>query len=545
MSKFNKTAPRKSASRTFNSTEINKTTNYEGGEAFTIPAKERLASRVMTSLINEKKFYGDNTDALLADIKAVAKVDPLFILKLAAYTRNVMHFRSSPIFTLVHASLIEECKPFIRQWAPKIIQRADEPAEAISLINSIFEGGKPIVPNSLKKGIGDSLKKFDAYALMKYKGTGGNVNLYDVFNVTHPKPETPEMAALWKDFINGKLAPAETWETTLSQEGSSAESWEKIIPKMGYMALMRNLRNFVKARISKESVEFVASVISDKEKVLRSKQLPFRFFAAYYELSNLVQPDRRRFYFASTKNVGEYDDDQRKVIHVFRDALAAAFEHACSVNSLEGTTAVFADTSGSMNQSLSERSSLMYADVAFVLAAMASEAAKNKSEVSYNMLFSSNAVQVDNHGLSPMQYINKMRDLNNGGATNGYLCFQHILKNKIKLDRVILVTDCELYSDSYKYHREITSIATASRCNGWRGSNDESIEKLWDEYRSKVNPNATLHMVDLAGHGTTPAPLNQKGVALYAGWTDKFLELIELQEKGVGSMIQDIENYNI
>ena len=65
MSKFNKTAPRKSASRTFNSTEINKTTNYEGGEAFTIPAKERLASRVMTSLINEKKFYGDNTDALL------------------------------------------------------------------------------------------------------------------------------------------------------------------------------------------------------------------------------------------------------------------------------------------------------------------------------------------------------------------------------------------------------------------------------------------------------------------------------------------------
>ena len=132
MAKFAKVSPKKSEQKTFTSDDITETLNEEGGKAYTLPYKERLATRVMSSLINEKKFYGDNTAALLADIKECGEKDPEFLMKLAAYTRNVMYFRSSPVFVLGHASLINEVKPFVRKWTPRIVQRADEPAEILA-----------------------------------------------------------------------------------------------------------------------------------------------------------------------------------------------------------------------------------------------------------------------------------------------------------------------------------------------------------------------------------------------------------------------------
>ena len=78
MAKFTKAAPRKTSHPTFNSDEIHNTVNKEGEKAFTLPCKERLATRVMTSLINEEKFYGDNTAELLEDVVECGNKEPLF-----------------------------------------------------------------------------------------------------------------------------------------------------------------------------------------------------------------------------------------------------------------------------------------------------------------------------------------------------------------------------------------------------------------------------------------------------------------------------------
>ncbi len=70
------------------------------------------------------------------------------------------------------------------------------------------------------------------------------VFLVDAVNLVHP-PHTEALGAL----IDGTLAPAETWETKLTQagqtDGSKSEAWAQLVRtrKLGYFALLRNLRN--------------------------------------------------------------------------------------------------------------------------------------------------------------------------------------------------------------------------------------------------------------------------------------------------------------
>ena len=54
------------------------------------------------------------------------------------------------------------------------------------------------------------------------------------------------------------------------------------------MALLRNLRNILQANVSPAHIERVASHICDPAKVAKSKQLPFRFLAAYKELMDVT-----------------------------------------------------------------------------------------------------------------------------------------------------------------------------------------------------------------------------------------------------------------
>jgi hypothetical protein len=60
-----------------------------------------------------------------------------------------------------------------------------------------------------------------------------------------------------------------------------AAAWERQIPSMGYMALLRNLRNFDEAGISAASVQLVISKLTNRDEVAKSRQFPMRFLSAY------------------------------------------------------------------------------------------------------------------------------------------------------------------------------------------------------------------------------------------------------------------------
>ena len=108
------------------------------------------------------------------------------------------------------------------------------------------------------------------------------------------------LQAIFDKIVHGELQTLYTWETQLSELGQKSFAsdeekaaavkalWEELIDsnKIGYMALLRNLRNILQAQVSPAHIEKVAATISDPLKVENSKQLPFRllrhpFFMAH------------------------------------------------------------------------------------------------------------------------------------------------------------------------------------------------------------------------------------------------------------------------
>src|SRR6185312_4394114 len=74
-----------------------------------------------------------------------------------------------------------------------------------------------------------------------------------------------------------------TWESLAGwlQGPLDAAAWQAMIPSMGYMALLRNLRNFDDAGVPDHVAEQVAARLADPAQVTASRQLPMRFLSAY------------------------------------------------------------------------------------------------------------------------------------------------------------------------------------------------------------------------------------------------------------------------
>ncbi|KAL4232139.1 hypothetical protein ACF0H5_009714 [Mactra antiquata] len=88
-----------------------------------------------------------------------------------------------------------------------------------------------------------------------------------------------------------KLPVPETWETQVSLKGNKATTWQDLLDhkKLPFMAMLRNLRNLIKAGISPKHHNMVLRRLTDEKSVINSKQFPFRFFSAYEVLDQLLK----------------------------------------------------------------------------------------------------------------------------------------------------------------------------------------------------------------------------------------------------------------
>src|SRR6185436_11835319 len=95
--------------------------------------------------------------------------------------------------------------------------------------------------------------------LAKYD-RAGQVKLRDVLFLSHAKPKDAAQAALWKQFVDGRLPVPDTWEVALSATGQSQaakrEVWERLLRenKLGALALLRNLRNMKQAGVDETPI---------------------------------------------------------------------------------------------------------------------------------------------------------------------------------------------------------------------------------------------------------------------------------------------------
>src|SRR5262245_12182267 len=134
-----------------------------------------------------------------------------------------------------------------------------------------------MLPAQMRKGLARAIAKFDEYELAKYDRDGA-VKLRDVLRLVRPTPKDAEQSALWKQVKDRTLAALDTWEVALSGGADKRAAFERLIRerKLGYLALLRNLRNMVKAGVDVELVR--QAIVARKGGAQRI--YPFRYVAA-------------------------------------------------------------------------------------------------------------------------------------------------------------------------------------------------------------------------------------------------------------------------
>lgn len=472
----------------FNQTVFTRTVNNEGHVAYSMQPKTKIITQVLCSFFDEEKFYSkSDKQAVCETVQAVIKSDPQFVSNLAVFARREFNMRSVSHVLTGFLANIPEGKPYVRQTVEGVVLRGDDATEILAFYLSTF--GKPI-PNSLRRALKDVFAGFDAYTLAKYKGENNVVKMRDLLRICRPHPDTEEQSAMWKQLLDGTLPPAYTWETELSANGNNKETWEKLIDsgKVGYMALLRNLRNII--NVNPDNLDKVMEKLSDPEAVKRSRQLPFRFLSAYKNIP---------------ANAG------KKVT----DALEKAVESACeNVPKLPGRTVIAVDVSGSMSSNVSAKSEIRCCEIGMMLGIIANRICED--DIFYVFNGAIEQKQIPSAGI----LYSTVHEARAYGGTDMNLPFKKMLKDKIQCDRVIVISDNE--------------------CNGgWAGN---TVQSIADRYRKESGNDIWVHAIDLMGYGTQQFAGPKTNII--AGWSEKVFDFILLAEQGEGNLEKMIAEYH-
>lgn len=484
----------------FNTTNSNKTVNRSGFPAYKMADKERLVTAVLTTMFGEPKFYGTTDNDIVRLAAQCAHMDPAFLCKLACYARNEGNLRSvSHVLTCVIA---HEASAYTRTTIRNVCIRPDDITEIMACYLSMY--GKPF-PNAMKREIAEVIQTFDEYQLAKYAGEKKSVSLRDVLRIAHPVPRDEETAALFRKVLDGTLKTPYTWESELSARGNTRQVWEELIAsgKVGYMALLRNLRNIVK---SGADIGPVLEILSDPQQVRKSRQLPFRFYSVYRTLSHdkLLTPEIRR---------------------ALDRAIAASVEN---MEPIMGRTLIAVDISASMISPISSHSSITCHDIAALLAALA----KHLCEDATICYFQSEYAPGESYRIADYGKHDSILDIcimspYGGGGTNFSMPMKFALmedpdRNIRPFDRIVYFSDNE--------------------CNSSRGFH-ETVQELIDHYRENYNKDFWVHGVDLQGYGTQQFCGNRFN--LIAGWSERVLPFINLAEAGISTLVDTIAAYEL
>jgi hypothetical protein len=516
------------------------TVNYEGGLAFKPTDHQEFYSRVATWLVAEPKFYDKNsedTEARIRELVAnLAEKDPEFVLKMASYARNELYMRSGPAFLLALACRFEETRKLVPEYADSIVQRADEVTEVLAAYSALNKGKN--VPRALRTGLDRALRKFDEYQLAKYNRKG-NWTLRDAWRVIRPKPVDDEQRELWGRVVKGELKVPDTWEVALSTKGASKETWTDIAPKMGYMALLRNLRNFLKHGVD---LDAIIDRLTDPEQVRRSKQFPYRFYSAYKANGGITGFENRGFGWGRTHYRGEsYEElvgdlaERNRVLEAIETALRLSVDN---VPRLKGRTFVACDNSGSMGASVSNKSDVTCMEIGNLMGALAG----GFCEKAIVAAFGTDVVPVQfSKHKSVFDNMSALYEADNGGATFGWKIPQFLLDDNIDVDRVIIFTDMQLYDRSYGGHNPFFGLA---RPVPRTPMNVNSLAGGITQYRRKVGHDVWLYCIDLTGYGTIQTPEDDPHTFNLAGWSDRVFEWLQYAESDPSIVIEKIKEYH-
>jgi hypothetical protein len=493
--------------------------NHEGAKAYGLTPEMELYSAVTTTMLSDITY--EKTDTRLDRIVSlIPKVSPEFVAKLAIYARREMNLRSVPVVLSTELAKIHRGDGLVSKTIQQIVQRPDEIMEVLAYyqVSNKKTSVKKLnqLSKQLQKGLAAAFNKFDEYQFAKYDRET-DVKLRDALFLVHPKARDENQQLIFNKIANRELATPYTWETELSALGQTkfadpaakrkavSAKWEELIDsrKIGYMAMMRNLRNILEAEVSGGHIKKVGDFLSDEQSVMNSKQLPFRYLAAYRELKNTksgytgyIMDVLDKALQKSIANMQGFEWDTRIVI-------------AC-------------DVSRSMQKTLSPKSKVMLYDIGLLLGMLLQSRCRN---VLTGMFGDSwKIVPLPTQGILSNVDAFYKREGEVGYSTNGYLVIKDLVDKKCIADKIMLFTDAQMWDSRTGNNSDQNTMA-------WQ----------WQSYK-KIAPQARLYLFDLAGYAQTPLKVAENDVFLIAGWSDKIFAVLKALDEGQNAlaMIEEI-----
>jgi len=367
---------------------------HEGAPAVVLNAEQRLRRSIASCLLWEDEFYEDGL-AIADRIAALAaEVSPEVVAALAVETRETSNLRHAPLLLLAALTRTGRGTSLVADTIERVVLRADELTEFLAVY---WRNGKRPLTKQMKLGLARAFARFDAYQLAKYD-RDGPIKLRDVLFLVHAKPKDDEQAALWKQVADRTLPAPDTWEVALSGGADKRETFERLLSegKLGYLALLRNLRNMDQAGVDETLVRDAVLARKGAHRVL-----PFRYVAAA----------------RAAPRFEPWLDE-------------ALMEVVLEGPVFGGRTIVLVDVSGSMNARLSAKSDLTRMDAAAALASVVPGDLRV-------FIFSNEVVEVPaRRGMAGVDVI--VRSQPHGGTELGK-AVAHV--NRLPHDRLIVVTD--------------------------------------------------------------------------------------------------------
>ena len=475
--------------------------NHENAKAFKMSAEMELYTAVCASMVQPKFYEATNKNAeRIATL--VKQVDPLFVSQLAIYARTVMNLRSVPLLLVVELARVHSGDDLVSRTIDKVVLRADEIMELLMCYQwrNPKTGLKKLksLSSQIKRGLQLAFNKFNEYQFAKYDREL-EVKLRDALFIVHPKAKDDAQQVLFDKIASKSLETPYTWETELSKLGpqnfaSTKErreafrnKWTELSTseKLGYMALLRNLRNILVAEVDEDTIAIVANRISDPHEVARAKQFPFRYFSAYKELLEVKS------------------NNLPLILNALEMAIQASAANIPGLSN-DDNLLIACDMSGSMAVPVASRSKINLYEIGSILAMLLQTRCSNAQ----CGIFADDweRVNFDNknilkNALNISSLIGKV-----GYGTNGNKPLDYLINNRIVMDKVMFFTDCQFWTYNY--------------CDGLE------FFKRWDKYKT-IAPNAHLYLFDLAGYGHSPIDTVHSDVTIISGWSERIFDTID------------------
>jgi len=489
-----------------------------------------VTNMVSENTFYETADVRDNRFAHL--VREVAACDPDWIARMIPWLRNEANMRSASLVAACEYAWARRDEAgtgregtfypaptaTTRSVIASALVRADEPGEMLAYWTSKY-GRK--IPKPVKRGVADAVQRlYNERSFLKWDSDAKGFRFGDVLELTHPSPhpDKPWQGDLFKhaidkrhnrsggddsgvspsvlrmistrwslmgmpvgnrraclsqpNFSNVLAEAGMTWEAMAGwlQGPMDKVAWEAIIPSMGYMALLRNLRNFDEAGVSDGVAMSICARLSDQHEVARSRQLPFRFLSAY----RAAPSDRWKW------------------------ALEQALGYSlANIPQLPGRTLILIDTSGSMNAGFSKDGTLMRWDAAALFGIALAQRCDNADIVSFASHVKT-FPQVRGEGVLKALARFKREYFLNGG-TETAMALRSSFHNH---DRVVLLTDEQTFWD---YSGGVTAT---------------------------VPKDVPMYTANLAGHRVGHTPSGSGTRHTWGGLTDHMFKVIPLLESG-------------